>query len=510
MRRCDAAAHCVGKKSKRFPQELIGDTSSRVLVAAIFCLTSIRSFVAGTTGLTDDEAYYRLWALAPALGYLDHPPMVAWMIAAGRWIAGDNPFGIRLPSILASLIGPFILWRSAHLLFGPETARRAVWIALSMPLLAAGGVIITPDTPSVLFWGLCGWSLAELHVSRDANWWLAVGVFAGLGLVSKYSNLFVGASIVLWLLAVPANRAWFRAWQLWTGGLIACALALPVVIWNAQHDWISFAKQFGRVGHGQQLTATYLVEFIGAFFGLASPIIAVLALIGFWAVMRSAASARDPSNVLLAAGIVPLLAYFLIHALHDRVQPNWIAPIYPSLAVCAALALGVRAGPHGRLFGRLGYGALAVGFMSSGLIYWHSASPLVQLSVSKDPSNQMRGWQQLAVDIERVRAATGTCWVATSSYATTGQLAYALRDKMPVVQLDERRRYLHLPTVDEAVLTCPALYVELQRRSSVSLLHERFQSVSLIEILARAHRGTVIAHYPVYLAVDPRSKVRQP
>src|SRR5262245_42519749 len=175
------------------------------LVGAILGMALVHLWLAGVLGLTDDEAYYRLWALAPAMGYLDHPPMVGWMIAAGRWIAGDTPLGIRLSAVLISLIGPFALWRTAALLFGPGGGRRAVWLALAMPLLAVGGVIITPDTPSVLFWGLAGWALAELYTSRNASWWLVVGLCAGLGLVSKYSNLFVGAGIVLWLGLVRAN-----------------------------------------------------------------------------------------------------------------------------------------------------------------------------------------------------------------------------------------------------------------------------------------------------------------
>src|SRR5262245_4634446 len=170
-----------------------------VLLAAILGLGLVRAGLAATIGLTEDEAYYRLWALAPAIGYLGHPPMVGWMIAFGRWVGGDTPFGIRFAAILVSLLGPFLVWRTTAVLFGPIAARRAVWIALAMPLLAVGGVLITPDTPSVLFWGLAGWALAELYASRNANWWLAVGTFAGLGLVSKYSNLFVGASILLWL-----------------------------------------------------------------------------------------------------------------------------------------------------------------------------------------------------------------------------------------------------------------------------------------------------------------------
>ena len=478
------------------------------LVAAVLGLTLVRAVAAGFAPLTDDEAYYRLWALAPAMSYLDHPPMVGWMIAAGRAIAGDNALGVRLFAVLASLIGPLVLWRATALLFGPDVARRTVWIALAMPLMAVGGVIITPDTPSVLFWGLAAWATAELHVSRNANWWLAVGLFAGLGLLSKYTNLFVGAGILLWLLLIPANRTWFRAWQLWAGGVLACLLALPVLLWNVQYDWVSFAKQFGRVGRGQQFTLAYLAEFIGGLVGLMSPIIAVLAALGLVRVVRSAVSAKDQSSALIAAGVVPYLAYLLLHCLHDRVQPNWTAPLYPSLAVCAALALGhMETRPWlGGVFGTLGTCAVAVGFLMSGLLYAHALHPLVQLSGSRDPSSQMRGWREFAAEVERQRVASGACWVATSSYATTGQLAFALKDKAPVVQLNERIRYLHLPAIDEAVLACPALYVELERRSSPDLLDERFASVTPLGRIVRIQRGTPIAPYAVFLLSGPRSR----
>jgi len=51
-----------------------------VLLAAIGITTVVRAVVAGMTGLTDDEAYYRLLASVPAMSYVDHPPMAAWMI----------------------------------------------------------------------------------------------------------------------------------------------------------------------------------------------------------------------------------------------------------------------------------------------------------------------------------------------------------------------------------------------------------------------------------------------
>jgi 4-amino-4-deoxy-L-arabinose transferase-like glycosyltransferase len=486
------------------PGGLMGiDRPAAVLVAAILAMGLMRAALAAMIGLTEDEAYYRLWALAPAMGYLDHPPMVGWMIALGRWVGGDTPFGIRFAAILVSLLGPLVLWRTAALLFGPIAARRAVWIALAMPLLAVGGVIMTPDTPSVLFWGLAGWALAELHASRNANWWLAVGVFAGLGLVSKYSNLFVGASILLWLALFRTNRTWFRCWQLWAGGAIAILLATPVMLWNYHHDWASFAKQFGRVGHGHGLTAVYLAELIGGSAALMSPVIAVLAVAGLVRVGRSA-GAGDPSARLLSAGMLPFLAYLIVHSLHDRVQANWMAPLYPSFALCAALALGALepASKTGMAFGSLGRWALGTGLLLSGVIYWHTLYPLVRVPGQKDPTSQMRGWHALAADVERMRAATGACWIATSSYATTGQLAYELRGRVPVVQLNERMRYVHLPAPDAAVLNCPALYVELERRVDHGWLGERFRSVARVGNLIRSDAGVPLATYAVYLGKE--------
>jgi 4-amino-4-deoxy-L-arabinose transferase-like glycosyltransferase len=471
------------------------------LLAAILALALVRGLLAATLGLTEDEAYYRLWALAPAMGYLDHPPMVGWMIALGRWIAGDTPFGIRFTAILVSLVGPFLLWRTSAILYGPTVARRAMWIGLAMPLLAVGGVVITPDTPSVLFWGLAGWALAELYASRNASWWLAVGLFSGLGLLSKYSNLFVGASILLWLLLVRANRPWLRCWQLWTGGALAALLALPVAIWNLQHDWASFAKQFGRVGQAQHLTAVYIGELVGGAAGLMSPVIAVIAVLGLVRVLR-AARAGDPPGALLAASMLPFLAYLLLHSLHDRVQANWVAPLYPSFAICAAVALGILDTPPkpGQVFGRLGRWAVGIGFAITGLLYWHAAQPLVVLPGQRDPTSQTRGWRELAAEVERVRVGTGACWIATSSYATTAQLAYQLRDKVPVLQLTERIRYLHLPRPGRTLLECPALYVELERRGGAPLLEAQFGSVTRLESLTRNYAGVRLASYAVYLA----------
>jgi 4-amino-4-deoxy-L-arabinose transferase-like glycosyltransferase len=473
-----------------------------LLIAAALSFFVFRLFMAAWTGLVDDEAYYRIWSLAPSLSYFDHPPMIAWMIGAGRLVLGDTSLGVRLLAPFCHLLGALLLWRTAFLLYGREVARTAVWILLAMPLLAIGGILMTPDLPSVLFAGLVLWSLAELDRSQNANWWLAVGAFAGLGLLSKYTNLFLGATIVLWLVARPENRRWLRSPRLWIGGVIAVLIAMPVVIWNAQHDWASFTKQFGRVAHNGTLAGPlYFVEFIGTLLALASPVIAVLAIMGLVRVTRSAFQHRRSNDVLLAAAVLPMLVYFSIHALHDRVQGNWPAPLYPALAICAALA--VHAIRPERRRTAVFISALGIGFAVTAAIYAHAIHPIAAAARMKDPTEEMHGWTALADAIEKKRIEAGAGWIATSSYATTGQLAFALAGRSNVAQLDQRIRYEFLPPMPAALLQKPVLYVELARRVELPLLKSKYRQITPLGTLTRDNGSAAGATYRLFLASDP-------
>ncbi|MEP5758691.1 MAG: glycosyltransferase family 39 protein, partial [Litoreibacter sp.] len=220
------------------------------LVVFVAALTGLKLWSATNAYFVEDEAYYRLWGLSPALGYYDHPPMIAWWIWIGQAIFGDTPLGVRALVVLSSALGSLFLWRTAYILFDRRVAGWSVLFLNTSILVGVGGILATPDAPSVFFWGLALWALAELHSSQKPNWLLAVGLFAGLGLDSKYSVLFLGGGITLWLVLVPSARRWFAAWQLWAGGLIALLCFAPVLYWNHLHDWVSFYKQFGRAAQG--------------------------------------------------------------------------------------------------------------------------------------------------------------------------------------------------------------------------------------------------------------------
>lgn len=477
----------------------------QALVVFVVALTLARLWAGAQAWLSEDEAYYRLWGLHPALGYYDHPPMIGWWIAAGQWLAGDTALGVRLAGILATALGSLALWRAAVLLHGRAAAGWAVLFFNATILIGIGSLIATPDTPSVLFWGLTLWALAEWLDSDNDAWFLAVGLFAGLGLISKYSVLFLGAGILLWLVAIPSLRRAFRTWQLWLGGAIAVVATLPVIWWNAGHDWASFHKQFGRaVPEGW--TMRYLGEFLGAELGLLNPLIAVIALIGIGVAVARTVRLRDPRWALPLLTSLPFFAYLLFHSFHARVQANWPAPLFPALVLLAAFVAAepeARASVTTRIVRFLRVAAIPVGVAVSLLIYWHATEPLTGRYARKDPTFQLRGWQAVARDLEELARENGAEWIATTAYGMTANLAFALSRPeagaaLPVVQLDERIRYVMAPAPDPQRLRAPALYVAVARRDEAERLAARFADVARIAVLQRTVRVTVLEDIHVY------------
>jgi hypothetical protein len=197
--------------------------------------------------LIGDEAYYAVWSLHPGFGYFDHAPAVAWVIWLGRAIFGEGEFGVRGLFIASGLLTSALLYRTAVLLFADARIGAVAAIAYAVaPAVIVTFTVATPDGPSTLCWALTIWAVAEFVARRSANWWLAAGLFAGLGLLSKYTVVFLGAGLLLYLLTSRERIGWLKLWQVWAGGIIAVLAFLPVVLIDAARDWLSFRFQLGR------------------------------------------------------------------------------------------------------------------------------------------------------------------------------------------------------------------------------------------------------------------------
>jgi 4-amino-4-deoxy-L-arabinose transferase-like glycosyltransferase len=412
----------------------------------VLFFVALRLVAAAVVPISPDEAYYFDWSRYPSLGYYDHPPMVAWWIAIGTAIAGDGPLGIRLLTVLSAIPTSAAVWATAAALFDRTVAYRAVlWFNVTL-LVGVGGFLATPDAPSVMFWALATSAFAEVIRRGDGRWWLLVGLFAGLGVISKLTGLFLGLGLLLALLADRDLRRWLLSPWLWAGALVAELTVDPFLAWNWLHGWVTLG-QFARIGGGG-FQPLKLPEFIATQFGLLNPLVAIF--VGLAALQWH----RQRNIAMLLWSATPLVAYLAFHALHQQVQGNWPAPIYPTLAIAAAAAAGI-ASEQWRGLRSLTFPVGAI-LVAVGLTL--GANPGSVLPPSLDPGLILRGWDKTAADIEAARNANGARWIAGTNYASTAAIAYHL-PAVTVVPVTERARYNYAPPPDGALLTEPVLIV---------------------------------------------------
>jgi len=457
------------------------------LLALVFL---IRMVAAATTPLTEDEAYYRLWSQHPAFGYFDHPPMIAWWIRLGVAVAGDTPFGVRAVPLLASALTSLLIFDLTRQFGGAQRTalRAAVWYNATLTV-GLGAMLAAPDAPASLFWALTLWCLARTRA--DARWWVAVGTAAGFGILSKYSALFLGPGILLWLLSDRTRRVSLARPWLWLGGAAAVLIALPNLIWNAQHHWETVAKQFGRMA-----PAGFAPLHLPQFLVLQSLLFGPVLVFFVWRALWSQAALVRGALALIAATSAPFLGYLLLHSLHSQVEEHWPVPLFAGGVILAALGADVR--PMPSWVQRLPLLGLAAPVVLIGYL----AQPA--LALKRDPALPVRGWSDFSQRLRTAQTKAGATWVGTVSYGQAAKLTEFHGYPAPVVQIDQRIRYRGWPTPRGFDQHSPGLIVDLSRRMDRTLLLRCFSQVTPLGEIRRGSPRGAQAHYSLYRVSQPK------
>lgn len=467
----------------------------------VLAVTVCRLLAARWIHLTEDEAYYRLWAQHLHLGYYDHPPMIAWWIRAGTVICGDNPLGVRLLPVLGTGLATWLVADLTRALGAqPQTGlRAAVWYNATTTI-GVGGILATPDAPATLFWVLTLWTLGKVWADGAARWWLLAGVTAGLACISKYSALFLAPGVLLWMLLTPKGRKALATPWPWLTVVIAAAIFATNIWWNAHHGWLTFEKQFGRVAaHG--FRPDRLADLMVTQFFLLNPLIAIYAGKGALRAWRERADQATVHLLLPLATALPFFAYLVIHSLHDRVQAHWPAPLFSSLAILGAVA--VEYGSNSRAARIWRAVAIGLGFALTVLVLTYAATAGKKSIGRYDPIAPLRGWPELAQSIEARRVEQGAAWVGVTGYGTYAQLAATHIIQVPMIQVIERSRYGDpAPRPD---VSRPGLLVDLDRRVNIDDLVTCFAQVTPAGTMSRGAEGGKPAIYEAYKVSGPKT-----
>jgi undecaprenyl-diphosphatase len=411
--------------------------------------------------IAPDEASYWDWARRPALSYDDQAPMVAWLIAGSRWLLADlsmqrygtEALAVRMPAIvLALLTGLGIYVFALDVLRRPGVALAAVALTFTIPVFVAGSMITTVDAPLTLAWI---WALVCAHralARRSLLYWILTGLVIAFGILSKFNMVLLFPAVGLTILTESAYRPMAKRPGPYLATFIGFLGFVPILIWNAHHDWAHFrfvTRQSGVTGAwGIDLLGPFAM--IGGQLAIIGPLWLtgmVIAVVQFWRRPRVNGSERhDPPalRLLLFATATPW-AVFLAFSPLTKIQPNWpVASVLTGTILLAAwLARLLQAAePATRRWTKV--------FIAAGLLFggttsivmhrteWlmpafgcltRNAPPWDLTPVSRfDPTARMRGWRQLGEAVGEVMSAqrdTGRDpFIMADTYQLASELAF--------------------------------------------------------------------------------------
>ena len=316
----------------------------------------LRLLYIGQVELLPEDAYYWNYSQHLDLGYLDHPPMVAWLIWLGTHVFGDTEFGVRIGALCCAAVATFFAYRLTRNLFGEASARVALVLLQILPFFFLAGMLITPDAPLTAAWAAVLYFLERALLAGQSRAWLWVGVSLGVGLVSKYTIGLLVPAAVLFVILDPQSRRWLLRWEPYGALVIAAVIFSPVILWNAQHEWASFAFQTSRRLAEQPR------------FSLHKLLIAALVLltpVGFVSLLSSRLSRGgrgsqtvDPQGaadwvdsrrrwLFLRLAVVIPLAVFVVFSLRHDVKVDWTGALWLGAIPALAAAAG-QFGPNGQ------------------------------------------------------------------------------------------------------------------------------------------------------------------
>ena len=243
---------------------------------------------------------------------------------------------------------------------------------------------------------------------------------------------------------------WRRRWLLspwpWLAALIAVMYSLPVLIWNAGHDWASFRFQFVRAVATHPLSFRTVGEFIGLQFGLVGFVLLPVVLSGVTLTAWRGYRTREPVAILLSTAVLVPFLYFLWKSLTLPCRRHLAVFLWPAgfAATAINLVLLPREGwPDWIVKSSFWWARVAVisgiAFVV-GVFFYYVAAPW-NLIGRTDPVGGEAGYEQVAARAREQLQATGATWIATSDYRTYAMMRWHFNGQVPVIQINERGRF---------------------------------------------------------------------
>ncbi len=492
---------------------VIPDTTRRthwiVLLLSLFLILTL--FTNHYLELALDEAYYWYWSKHLDWSYFDHPPMIAYLNAVITGFGGDNEFFVRLGALLAVIIGFFFVYLTAQKLFPeehPDLGWEILFVFNLTLIFPAVATVHTIDSPLLLFWMAAVYFGSCIVADARPKWWYWWGVSLGLGLLSKYTMILIVPCQFLFLLCSPRHRFWLFCKEPYLALLIALLVFSPVLIWNWQHDWVSFLFQLNQgLSEGTQSSLAKLLEYLGTQAGISSPSLFIAFV--FYSVLglRLHYKTDFPPYLYLLLLSWPVILFFTLTSLvGERAEGNWPAPAYVS-GMIAMWAVFRRHYAHRRAH-RFFMGLMvAIALLVNLTVRIHLLVPIIPLSPNKDPLNRFHSWSKLGETIDAHIADnphSAGYFLVSDSGTRVAEAVFYTGNRYLGVDFFRPERFLFLEQPDEQLRGKNAIILGGSHPNDIERYRPYFRKVDTIGFYAHTYRGETLQNNrgPIFKGED--------
>ena len=291
-------------------------------------------------------AYFIIWSIAPAFlassvpldvseginwgqewqwGYYKHPPLSSWVLYSFYKLFGH--IGPYLLSQLYVLLTLFLVYKLGKQIWSPAIALLGSALTLTIIYYTYPSLEFNHNVAQFPIWaGLYLVFYQALTKNRIIDW-LLLGVLGGLGMLTKYSVIFLLLPMALYLL-LPKQWPLLKQPKPWIAAFVMLAIFAPHLYWLIINDWLPLSYADGRshdVGEASSSLQRHFswLGFIGA------QVIAHIPLLIIILFNRKRLFSLSTYKQNLPAG-TPLLWYL------------WLSPILVLIVLSLVFGIGLR------------------------------------------------------------------------------------------------------------------------------------------------------------------------
>ncbi len=460
----------------------------------ILFMTVMHAVTGTLLNLADDGAYYWVWSRHLDISYYDHPPLIAYFIRLTTTIFGNNNFAVRLVPVFCVMVTSFYIYKIIKYICNDEKkAFTGVVIYNLLPIFSLTSILVLPDLPLIMFYTMGLYYFMQIIYEKKVKLWYVLGILTGLGLLSKYNMFLVYPGIFFYLLFGAEDRYLLKKKEPYLAFIVSLLFFLPVLIWNYQHGWVSFAFHlYSRHSHSLTVRFDLFLLFIIVQMIIVSPLI----FTGFWTAIFNNYRKKDV-KLLFFYGI-PVFLIFMLFSFFTEFKVHWAAMSYIPFLIIFVI--------YNRWKRIWRYTAICLALIFSLFFYTQSFYPVLKIDPHTDITTDFHGWDRVGREVAEIYATVDKdeWFLFSSRYQVASQLYFYLPEENYVYSLNNKIEQYDFWQDEEEIKGKNGIFVTHSFYRVFPADKYKFKDIELVRTIDIIRAGKVYRTFYIYKCYDYR------